>query len=543
VFFVGQSDDLTPNEYEVAYREAYGTPKTAVELTDEGKLERFNAAIAELRAPEILGMVITKDEEGAEAKTKGLRFMGQRFVPDSFVFRRLVHPNVPERMLPKALDFFAAIGSERAFEHVVESDVHREKLSEVRDVVRGWGVDVYTQNLYWSWIYSLRPLLDPPPPGVPIFMQSDAWLDKQLFTALGSWTELKHDTLLYTKPVYAEMGAGGLPPPEPVPPKGYVEPVPETFARVAALAEMTRVGLERRGLIGDAEKKALAKIEELALKLAAIAVKQLSNGTVTREEYELIRFYGGKIEELTFAGTDEIDVDSGGMPEGGEALQIAIVADVANDPNGFVLEEAIGRVFNIRAVVPIEGKLVLAEGGVFSHYEFKQPIADRLTDEAWRKKVERGDLPPLAEWTSSFLVEDAVNQKTAERVRFFTERMIESLWYTTMSNVDGVLAGEAREQFEKQIADLKSRSEYIGRERLSIEFLSFDFRMDHEAVVTTRERWKDDLNKGDPVEEDLTKLAERGPYETVATYTLVFEDDQWKVSKLIYRPALPEWKK
>ncbi len=61
--------------------------------------------------------------------------------------------------------------------------------------------------------------------------------------ALGSWTELRRDTILYAKQVYAEMGAGALPPPAPEPPKGYVEPVPELYARLQALAQMTIDGL------------------------------------------------------------------------------------------------------------------------------------------------------------------------------------------------------------------------------------------------------------------------------------------------------------
>src|SRR5262249_92544 len=142
----------------------------------------------------------------------------------------------------------------------------------------------------------LRPLLEPPGEGYPRFMVSEAWLDRSLSTALGSWTELKHDTLLYAKPVYAEMGAGGLPPPEPVPPKGYVEPVPELYARVVALAEMTRVGLARRGLIDAKDEKALTMLEELGKKLGAIAVKELTGVAPTAEEYELIRYWGGKIE-------------------------------------------------------------------------------------------------------------------------------------------------------------------------------------------------------------------------------------------------------
>ena len=44
--------------------------------------------------------------------------------------------------------------------------------------------------------------------GYPSFMTNSAWTRKDLNTILGSWTELKHDTLLYAKQVMAEMGGG-----------------------------------------------------------------------------------------------------------------------------------------------------------------------------------------------------------------------------------------------------------------------------------------------------------------------------------------------
>jgi hypothetical protein len=71
-------------------------------------------------------------------------------------------------------------------------------------------------------------------------MRSTAWQDKQLNTALGSWAELKHDTILYAKQAYGGLGGCGQPqPPSPAAAPAYVEPVPEVFARVAALASMT----------------------------------------------------------------------------------------------------------------------------------------------------------------------------------------------------------------------------------------------------------------------------------------------------------------
>jgi hypothetical protein len=60
------------------------------------------------------------DTDDEAATTKGLRFMGQRFVPDAYIFRQLIYRNVGtrdhRRGLPKGLDVFAAMGSERAYQ-------------------------------------------------------------------------------------------------------------------------------------------------------------------------------------------------------------------------------------------------------------------------------------------------------------------------------------------------------------------------------------------------------------------------------------------
>ena len=57
-------------------------------------------------------------------------------------------------------------------------------------------------------------MIEPKDSRYPAFMHNNAWTHKDLQTALGSWTELKHDTILYAKQVMAEMGGGG--PEEPV---------------------------------------------------------------------------------------------------------------------------------------------------------------------------------------------------------------------------------------------------------------------------------------------------------------------------------------
>lgn len=537
VFFVGRSDDLTPQEYGGALDAAYGELQDATDLLDEARFARFHEAARALRAPEILGMVVGEGM-GTEEATKGLRFMGQRFVPDAWVFGQLIAERVPGRPLPKALDFFAALGSDRALEHLEDSGDaampnYAQNMEKLRAAIAGYDEEVWTQNLYWSWIHSLRPLLDPPDEGYPQFMRSDAWLDKQLTTALGSWTELKHDTILYAKQVYAEGAGGGPPPPEPA--KGYVEPVPLLYARLAALGQMTVDGLAARGLIAEADRVALEQMVDVAGRLQTMAEKQLRGEALSDEEYEFLRFYGRTLEGLTFAAGD---------PEGDSIDQAALVADVATDPGGQVLEEAIGRVFEIYVVAPVEGRLVLTKGGVFSHYEFAQPLGDRLTDEAWRARVDAGDLPPLAGWTGSFVVEQKAEGALQDAIAGFNTALANAAWYTDPRMVEQFLAEPELGDTSAYIDGLKARGQFVAMKRLSLAFLSFDFQDERHATVATRERWSDELYEGTPADMGgtPTKIGARGPYETNVTYTMErAEDGRWTITEIVTRPEPPPW--
>ncbi len=73
---------------------------------------------------------------------------------------------------------------------------------------------------------------------------------------------------------------------------------------------------------------------------------------------------------------------------------------------GLVLEEAIGYVDLIIVAYKIpNGNIIVGAGPVFSYYEFKQPMADRLTDEAWKQLLEAGQQPSRPVWTESFIAE------------------------------------------------------------------------------------------------------------------------------------------
>ena len=227
-------------------------------------------------------------------------------------------------------------------------------------------------------------------------MQSPAWQDKDLHTFLGSWTELRHDTILYAKQSYTLRATGIMPERELA--LGYVEPQPEVFARLAALTRQMRVGLDSRGLLNEEYRDKLERMESLLVSLKTMAEKELRGEALTDQEYDTIRNIGDFLEWLvTFSPQVQEQIESE------TDKRMAIVADVHTDVNtGRVLEEGVGDAFFIYAIVLVEGQTLVAQGGVFSYYEFTQPMSGRLTDEAWQAMSSKPDRPV---WTESFITE------------------------------------------------------------------------------------------------------------------------------------------
>lgn len=407
VFIVGKADDLGFHEYGALWDTIFGPDAPVTAIADEAKFATFVEAARQLPPPQINSMWVYIWED-KEQVTQGFRFMGQRFVLDAYIFDELTWREVGTfdnpRWLPKGLDVMAALDSEEAYailDQMGETAYahYPEQMAKLRDEIGALQLDSWTQNLYWAWLYALQPLLEPKGVQYPAFMQTQAWTRKDLHTALGSWTELKHDTILYAKQSMAEMGGG--PPPEP--PHGWVEPNPEAYARLLALTRMTHDGLQSRGLLTENTDANLARLDNLLTFLLDVSQRELAGQPLTREDYERIKFYGGELEAMTLAAADQ---EGEGQPFFEEQEQAALVADVATDPNGRVLEEAIGRIFEIYAVVPDgAGGLHIAKGGVFSYYEFPWPMEDRLTDEKWRDMLAAGQAPDRPEWTASFISE------------------------------------------------------------------------------------------------------------------------------------------
>ncbi|MCJ7515490.1 MAG: DUF3160 domain-containing protein, partial [Dehalococcoidia bacterium] len=305
-FFVGTADDLTPYEYLTALNKVFGQEFAVNQLADEAKMLELKAELAAMRNPEIYGgsgvcviyPPITKEKlYKCLSDTKGMRFMGQRFVPDSYIFQNLVTPAVgmyvgtgspftmkmtilgPIRGLPRGLDVMAVLGSAKAYDILQqEGDTeyqgpdtsYDKQFEQLKGQFASFTEADWHRNLYWSWLYALKPLMEKYGKGYPAFMQTDAWQEKGLNTALASWAELRHDTILYAKQSYTPMVTSAPPPEKPL--VGYIEPVPEFYARILDLTKMTREGLSQLGALSSEENGRLLSLEAVLNMSLSIAV-------------------------------------------------------------------------------------------------------------------------------------------------------------------------------------------------------------------------------------------------------------------------------
>ena len=388
-FIVGESDDLTFYDYLKVIAQVYGefSPK---DVNDDEKLDEFREKVAELDKSKIMASPVFPYEK---SRLPGLRFMGQRFILDGYIHQRLCYPNLPTRFRVSGLDIAAALGSDRALEHLEEEfEKHpgfKEELLKIRNEVSKIPTEEWTRTLYMGWLYTLRTLLRQPVEGYPTFMRTEAWLDKSLNTMLASWAQLRHDTILYAKQPYAGLTA--------IPPRpshvGYVEPNPELYSRLRNLVEATRAGLRTMGVLSQEIDSKLETFSKVLGMLTDISVKELKGEPLTEEEKSFIKSYGQYLEELLSVGKPQ-------------TKDPRVIADVFTEPNtNTVLEVGTGY-FDMIVVVykTPSGELYAGEGLVMSYYEFYWPQTDRLTDEKWRDLLDSGKAPPQLSWIHNFKI-------------------------------------------------------------------------------------------------------------------------------------------
>jgi len=357
--------------------------------------------------------------------------LGQKFAVDSWALSKVVYDDIlwdekkVQRRIPSSLDVaFSVFGNDATVPALVDRMTYnrgrafrdglnyQHNLAAVRNVIDSQKPEAWDENLYTGWLGALRELSQPTTDEkYPESMRTRAWAMKTVNTQLASWTQLRHDTILYVKQSYTATTKCEYP-------AGYVEPLPQFWARLEKTVNRAADLIEKSIYPKsgkEAQKKQAEFLRNFAKQVAVlrgIAEKELAAKPLTAAETKFLKEvvqrvahgsgetrYGGWYPGLFYEKT----TDSG--------VWDAICADIhtdtpdqmAGDP-GCVLHQGVGNVdYLLIAVESGKDRMVYA-GPVLSHYEFEMAGVSRKSDEEWRQDINDGKLPARPTWTRSYLV-------------------------------------------------------------------------------------------------------------------------------------------
>lgn len=310
------------------------------------------------------------------------------------------------RLQPSGLDLAHVLGSDLARDLLAE-ELRRyprlgRQLEKLRVVAKQWkNAPELNANLYHRWLAALgqewRAARAFPGNTDPLL-----WNTKRLQSGLASWATLRHATILVNDIGGAEGGEGGESFEYMIqrPPRGYVEPAPETFAAIASLFDTAVATLDRvsRSWSGVADKglrdglrQRLRDARDDVNRARLIAEKEVRGEIPSDEDYAFIDA-AGSIVEHSFLVFKSATAEGMAIPD-----PMSKAADVFKT-QGSRLIAAVGKPLEWDQIVPFHGRRQIVKGPVYSYFEFAH--ASLLADANWREMEERRARPA---WVRRFL--------------------------------------------------------------------------------------------------------------------------------------------
>lgn len=425
-FLLGPTSESGPREYADLMDRVYGRSATLVSLEDNGAAQMFQIICQELPSPQA-DTTFTDYVDNLPSQP-GWRFLSTHFDLDAYILRNLVFDkvsvNANKKDLPSGLDVMAALGSPAAAQALQDNGSMKlanypEQLARLQKAAREQSAEQWLNSAFGAWMYAFLPQLAVKAEAYPPYMRTPAWSYKDLNSALGAWACIKHDsTLSLTPPNFSDPGSQPASGPAP----GYVEPIPEVFYRLAYLANTIAAGLGQRGMNGSGAAAPLSltplldgliALGQRFQDLGKLADRELAGNPPGPEQYALIQDALGPVELLVQrnqpANTTGVELAEVMPP----VPMITSIAGSGSENS----QVGVGLVDRIYVIVPLEGKMQIAQGGVFSYYEFRQPFDEPLTDQGWQQLVLASPPPALQAWAQDiFLLNGAPREALAFRI-------------------------------------------------------------------------------------------------------------------------------
>jgi hypothetical protein len=418
--FVGESDNMTLAQIP-ALRSALGVTSNDIAAIDDDTLMR---TILEhgFGKQQIMSSLMAGGVNGPVPFNSSFLLFGQRYIVDSHVFSNVVWDRtVAQRMMPDPLDAaFAALGNNQALallDDQLEDYGYSGNLAAMRTLIDEHDESFWSANLYNQWLTMLRALsptaeLADPEAGLPAVAKTEAWGRRVLNTQLASWSQLRHDTLLYAKQSYTSGAVCEFP-------DAMVDPYPELYAALErfathglSLADLTTA---ETSYLADRITSYFQALGTVAATLEGMAEHQRTGEPFTEEQLAFIN--DAVVITNEPAGCTSVETAGGWYARlfytPSRALEFdPVVADVHTQPTdeagndvGRILHVATGRP---RLMVTTADTCVGPRayvGVVSSYYE---PITEgwlRLTDSEWSARVEGigADKPEEVRWMTDLI--------------------------------------------------------------------------------------------------------------------------------------------
>ncbi len=422
-FYAGQSDDITYTEWQSFLNNVLGNGfnSTPQNLASAATLSTLDSNIGQLKLPKIFSSVVVNPNIGSLTKADllkqslGFRIFGQKFTFDAWILNDLTagqeatQTRLPS--MPSALFVPAAFGDTQAQSDTAQfllnsgftqADIagFMAALDQKSGQLQAITADEWQNSLGSAWLNVLSTLTGQYGSSYPLYMQSPNFSDKQIQTFLGSYTELKHDTLLYAKQSYAEKGGGEEECTIQPLVRGFVEPNVAFWKKLQGLINRTEDFYNQYNLFqNSAAFSRLDDFKSIVGFYDGLAEKEMNGAPISDDDYEKLRTTSLSFMAQPFGGQDEPDKDSG---------KPALVADIHTDAlTNQILYEGDGNPYLMLTYVNDENNPRIVVGLAFNHYEFTQPLGgQRLTDEEWRNWVYNvtSSLPTKNFWYQSLIV-------------------------------------------------------------------------------------------------------------------------------------------
>ncbi|MBK8660442.1 MAG: DUF3160 domain-containing protein [Ignavibacteriales bacterium] len=399
-FLVGTQDNVTINNLTYLLENANIT--SPLQFNDTTKLYAFqDSLLANPFAFQRINSQLLLTNPFSPTTThpaSAVMLMGQRFVIDSYITSQVVFDRIIyngrkiKRMLPNTLDVLGGLGNNAAI-RLLKDELngyhYGTNLAAARYLIEAYDTSFWNANLFHRWVNSLRKI-NPPEDrdSLPQFMQTAAFWQQKLNTQLGSWTQLRHDNILYAKQSYTSGWVCSFP-------YGYVEPFPSFYEDLRDFGDFFKTILVPLQFNNQYIKMEMMnwcdRFRSSNDTLASISKKELANQNLSGQEQQFLRNFL-KVDHSAYGSPyDGWYYHLFYAPEDLFQKQLYVVADIhtsGQDENGnyvgWVKHVGTGNV-NLGVVTAKNpaGVDVAYVGPFLSYYDYTTTNMLRLDDDSW----------------------------------------------------------------------------------------------------------------------------------------------------------------